>query len=94
MSITIADGTGVDPMDAEVDRAPAERVTDAARMTALETALTEALDEFEDALGYVPEWAMEKWGYRAKVARLRDVAKGGTSSAEPAQNVKDEEAQR
>lgn len=29
MSVTIADGPGLDPMDAEVDAAPAERVTDA-----------------------------------------------------------------
>ena len=89
MNITIADGPGADPMDAEADAAPAERVTDAARVIALEAALTEALDEFDDALGYVPEWAATRWGYREKVARLRDVVKGA-ASAEPAQNVKGE----
>ena len=89
MTITIANGPGADPMDTEAERTPAERVTDAARVTALEAALAEALDEFEDALGYVEKWAMNKWGYREKVARLRDVL-GGAPSAEPAQTVKGE----
>ena len=70
-------------------------VTDAlaARVTELEAALKEALDEIDDVLGYVGRYHVEKWGYRETVARLRKV-QGVEPSAEPAQIVKGEEAKR
>lgn len=55
---------------------PSAVATVTARVAELEAALKEALDEFEDALGYVPAWALAKWGYCEKVARLRKVQGG------------------
>jgi len=69
-----------------------DRAAIVADVRRLRLALTEALDEFDDALGYVPAWAMDKWGYRETVARLRKV-QGGAPSAEPAPTVKAGEEQ-
>ena len=71
---------------------PSAVVTVTDRIAELEAAFAEALDEFDDALGYVPAWAMDKWGYRETVARLRKV-QGGAPSAEPAPTVKAGEEQ-
>lgn len=51
-----------------------------ARCVAMEAIAREAIGEFEDALGYVPSWAVERWGYREALAnlwkRLDDAANG------------------
>lgn len=63
-----------------VIRQAAEAADLRARVTVLEASLGEALDEFEDALPYVEEQFVEKWGYRETLARLRTAlpAKGAT----------------
>jgi hypothetical protein len=57
----------------------------AARVTALEASLREALAEFDDALGYVEEQFVTKWRYRETLARLRGVA--GAPSGGAAETV-------
>jgi len=43
------------------------------RLNELEQALRDALDEFEDALPYVGEYFIKKWGYRDELRRLRAI---------------------
>ena len=52
----------------------------AARCEVLEAALSEALDEFEDAIQYKLEYLVTKHGDRATIARLRAIA-AGTAAA-------------
>ena len=54
----------------------------AARCEVLEAALSEALDEFEDAIQYKLEYLVTKHGDRETLARLRAIA-AGTAGEEP-----------
>jgi hypothetical protein len=56
------------------------------RVAALEVALGEALDEFEDAIQYKLDFLVTKHGDRATIARLRAIAAGTAAAAgeEPA----------
>lgn len=53
----------------------------AARVAALEVALGEALDEFEDAIQYKLDFLVTKHGDRATIARLRAIAAGTAATA-------------
>ncbi len=55
-----------------------ERDEARAALAAARSVAIEAVEEFEDALGYAPEWAKEKWGYVETLGRLRDDYVHGT----------------
>ena len=58
-----------------------EPLTLAARCEVLEAALSEALDEFEDAIQYKLEYLVTKHGDRETLARLRALAAGTAAAA-------------
>jgi hypothetical protein len=63
-----------------VIRQAAEAADLRSRVTALEAALGEALDGFQETIDYAPTYFVEKWGYRDALAWLRAAlpAKGAT----------------
>ena len=58
-----------------------EPLTLAARCEVLEAALSEALDEFEDAIQYKLDFLVTKHGDRETLARLRALAAGTAAAA-------------
>ena len=66
------DGESEDASDIAMDRHAL-----LGRCDALQAALSEALDEFEDAIQYKLEYLVTKHGDRETVARLRALAAGG-----------------
>ena len=66
------DGESEDASDIAMDRHAL-----LGRCDALQAALSEALDEFEDAIQYKLEYLVTKHGDRETLARLRAIAAGG-----------------